>query len=63
MLEERLNELFKIFGLADRNAVTFGHPKMKIKWILPMIEQLFTVLNSFSRSLFISILRESAFSR
>lgn len=37
MLEERLNELFKIFGLADRNAVTFGHPKMKIKWILPMI--------------------------
>ena len=36
MLKERLNELISNYGLKDARAVTFGHPKMKIKWILPM---------------------------
>ncbi len=36
MLEERINELIKNWGLENKNAVTFGHPKMKMKWILPI---------------------------
>lgn len=36
MLEERINELIKNWGLGNKNAVTFGHPKMKMKWALPM---------------------------
>ena len=36
MLEERLKELFEKYGLEDEKAVTFGHPKMKMNWVLPM---------------------------
>ena len=36
MLEERLKELIKKFELKDEKAITFGHPKMKTKWILPL---------------------------
>ena len=36
MLEEQLKALFKEYGLTDQQAVTFGHPKMKVKWALPM---------------------------
>lgn len=36
MLEEQLKALFEEFGLADEQAVTFGHPKMKMKWALPL---------------------------
>ena len=35
MLEEKLKEVIKKFGLEDEKAITFGHPKMKTKWILP----------------------------
>ena len=36
MLEEQLKELIEEFGLKDEKAITFGHPKMKMKWILPL---------------------------
>lgn len=36
MLEEKLKEVIKKFGLEDEKAITFGHPKMKTKWILPL---------------------------
>lgn len=36
MLEEQLKELIEKFGLKDEKAITFGHPKMKMKWILPL---------------------------
>lgn len=36
MLEEQLNELIKNFELRDKSAITFAHPKMKMKWILPI---------------------------
>ena len=36
MLEEQVNELFQEFKLRDKNAITFGHPKMKMKWVLPI---------------------------
>lgn len=32
MLEEQLKELIEKFGLKDEKAITFGHPKMKMKW-------------------------------
>lgn len=38
MLEEQVNELIQMFKLRDKSAVTFGHPKMKMKWILPIPE-------------------------
>ena len=37
MLEERLKELIKKFELKDEKAITFGHPKMKTKQILPLL--------------------------
>ena len=37
MLEEQLEEVIKEYNLKDKNAITFGHPKMKIKWILPLV--------------------------
>lgn len=36
MLDEQVKELIKKFELKDEKAITFGHPKMKIKWILPL---------------------------
>ena len=36
MLEEQLKELIEKYKLKDKNAITFGHPKMKMKWILPL---------------------------
>lgn len=36
MLEEQLKELIEKFDLNDEKAITFGHPKMKMKWALPM---------------------------
>ena len=36
MLEEQLKELIEKFGLKDEKAITFAHPKMKMKWILPL---------------------------
>ena len=36
MLEEQLKALFEEYGLTDEHAVTFGHPKMKMKWVLPL---------------------------
>ena len=36
MLEEQLKEVIEKFGLKDEKAITFGHPKMKMKWILPL---------------------------
>ena len=36
MLEEQLKELIEMFNLKDEKAITFGHPKMKTKWILPL---------------------------
>ena len=36
MLEEKVKEVIKRFGLEDEKAITFGHPKMKTKWILPL---------------------------
>lgn len=36
MLEEQVNEVIKNFKLGDKNAITFGHPKMKMKWVLPI---------------------------
>ena len=37
MLEEQLEGVMKEYNLKDKNAITFGHPKMKIKWILPLV--------------------------
>ena len=37
MLDEQLEEVIKEYNLKDKNAITFGHPKMKIKWILPLV--------------------------
>ena len=37
MLDEQLEEVMKEYNLKDKNAITFGHPKMKIKWILPLV--------------------------
>lgn len=36
MLEERIQEIMQQFGLQDRKAFTFGHPKAKFKWALPL---------------------------
>ena len=37
MLYERLNEIIGEFNLNDEKAITFGHPKMKMKWVLPLV--------------------------
>lgn len=37
MLDEQLEGVMKEYNLKDKNAITFGHPKMKIKWILPLV--------------------------
>ena len=36
MLDEQVKEVIQKFGLKDNNAITFGHPKMKMKWVLPL---------------------------
>ena len=36
MLEEQLEELIEKFNLKDEKAITFGHPKIKTKWIFPL---------------------------
>lgn len=36
MLDEQVKELVKKYGLKDEKAITFGHPKMETKWILPL---------------------------
>lgn len=36
MLEERIQEIMRQFGLQDKMAFTFGHPKAKFKWALPL---------------------------
>ena len=37
MLDEQVKEVIKKFGLKDEKAITFGHPKMKMNWILPLV--------------------------
>ncbi len=37
MLEEQLKNVIKKFNLNDEKAITFGHPKMKMKWVLPLV--------------------------
>lgn len=37
MLEEQLKELIEKYELKDEKAITFGHPKMRMKWILPLV--------------------------
>ena len=37
MLEEKVKEVIKRFGLENEKAITFGHPKTKTKWILPLL--------------------------
>lgn len=53
MLEEQLKELIEKFGLKDEKAITFGHPKMKMKWILPLPGITVIHLNNSSLSLYI----------
>lgn len=36
MLEEQLKEVIEKFNLKNEKAITFGHPKMKMKWVLPL---------------------------
>ena len=36
MLDEQLKDVIEKFDLKDEKAITFGHPKMKMKWILPL---------------------------
>ena len=36
MLEKQLKDVIEKFNLKDKKAITFGHPKMKMKWILPL---------------------------
>ena len=37
MLKEKVKEVIKRFRLENEKAITFGHPKMKTKWILPLL--------------------------
>ena len=37
MLDEQVKEVIKKFGLKDEKAITFGHHKMKMNWILPLV--------------------------
>ena len=37
MLDEQVKDVIQKFGLKDNRAVTFGHPKMKMKWVLPLV--------------------------
>ena len=37
MLDEQLKEVIEKFDLKDEKAITFGHPKMKMKWVLPLV--------------------------
>lgn len=36
MLDEQLKELIEEYDLKDAKAITFGHPNMKMKWVLPI---------------------------
>ena len=36
MLDEQVKDVIQKFGLKDNKAITFGHPKMKMKWVLPL---------------------------
>lgn len=37
MLDEQLKEVIEKFDLKDEKAITFGHPKMRMKWVLPLV--------------------------
>lgn len=37
MLDKQLKAVIEQFQLNDEKAITFGHPKMKINWILPLM--------------------------
>ena len=37
MLDEQVKDVIQKFDLKDNRAVTFGHPKMKMKWVLPLV--------------------------
>lgn len=47
MLDEQLKELVKEFELKDEKAITFGHPKMKIQWILPLPGMMISSFDQF----------------
>lgn len=47
MLDEQVKELIKKFELKDEKAITFGHPKMKIKWILPLPGMMISSFDQF----------------
>lgn len=36
MLDEQLKDVIEKFDLKNNKAITFGHPKMKMKWVLPL---------------------------
>lgn len=36
MLEEQVKEVLQNYQLKNEKAITFGHPKMKMNWILPL---------------------------
>mgnify|MGYP005788231605 CR=1 FL=1 len=37
MLDEQVKDVIQKFDLKDNRAVTFGHPKMKMKWVLTLV--------------------------
>ena len=47
MLDEQVKELVKKYGLKDEKAITFGHPKMKTKWILPLPGMMISSFDQF----------------
>lgn len=47
MLDEQVKELVKKYGLKDEKAITFGHPKMKVKWILPLPGMMISTFDQF----------------
>lgn len=36
MLEEQVKEVLQIYQLKNEKAIIFGHPKVKMNWILPL---------------------------
>ena len=36
MLEEQVQEVLQNYQLKNEKAITFGHPKVKMNWILPL---------------------------
>ncbi len=47
MLDEQLKNVIEKFNLSDKKAITFGHPKMKMKWILPLVGATFYSVEQF----------------